>query len=93
MAGDLARPSSTGAVHSHDKTTDTQTGLAVSSALQGHVDYVDLTERVAQGVTVNMPDPASKTTLDTRQLRSTDATSAGATEASPTSTNAAAAKS
>ncbi len=42
-----------------------------SSALQGHLDYVDLTERVAQGVTVTMPDAEVPATPDTQPLSPT----------------------
>jgi hypothetical protein len=44
-----------------------RTKAAASSALQGHVDYVDLTERVAQGVRVRMPDAEAPATPDIQQ--------------------------
>jgi len=94
----VALPLKTGAKasepNSHDsksteKAVDTRKGLAVSSALQGHVDYVDLTERVALGVTVKMPDAAVKATPGTQLLFATPAeTSAEAPPASPTDTTA-----
>jgi hypothetical protein len=61
-----------------DKNAEPPAKPAVSSALQGHVDYVDLTERVAQGVTVTqgvavtMPDAEVQATPDTQPLCSTD---------------------
>ena len=57
---------------SSEQTVEKRGDLAVSSALQGHVDYVDLTERVAMGVTVNMPDAAAKATPGTQLLFATD---------------------
>ena len=50
---------------------EVRTKSAANSALQGHIDYVDLTERVALGVRVRMPDAEATATPDT--LRSTDA--------------------
>jgi hypothetical protein len=59
-----------------------------SSALQGHLDYVDITERVAQGVTVTMPDAEVQATPGTQPLRSTDgAVSTEAPEESTLDTN------
>ena len=71
-----------------DQKTETAAKRAASSALQGHVDYVDLTERVAQGVTVTMPDAEVQATPDTQPLRSTDgAISTEAPEESTPDTN------
>lgn len=44
-----------------------RTKSAASSALQGHVDYVDLTERVALGVRVRMPDAEAPATPGIQQ--------------------------
>ena len=77
MSDEPAAPSPKDATKSTGKHVETRTGLAVSSALHGHVDYVDLTERVAQGVTVKMPDAAVKATPDTQQLFPTAGEAAG----------------
>ena len=55
-----------------------------NSALQGRVDYVDITERVAQGVTVKMPVAEAMATRDTQPPGSKDG--ATSTEAPPSST-------
>lgn len=66
----------------------TRTRPIANSALQGRVDYVDITERVAQGVTVNMPVAEATATPDTQPLGSTDgAISIEAPEASTPETN------
>jgi len=58
-----------------------RTKTTASSALHGHVDYVDITERVAQGVTVKMPVVEVKAIPDTQPLGSTDGSiSTGAPE-------------
>lgn len=72
MSDEPAAPSPKDATKSTEELVETRTGLAVSSALQGHVDYVDLTERVALGVTVKMPDAGVKATPDTQLLFPTD---------------------
>ena len=65
---------------------EARTKSTASSALQGHVDYVDLTERVALGVTVRMPDAEATATPDIQH--STDgAISTEATEESTPDTN------
>ena len=61
---DVAKPST--------QNAQSRAGPTASSALQGHVDYVDLTERVALGVTVEMPDAEAKTARGTQPLFSTD---------------------
>jgi hypothetical protein len=72
----------------NDQNAKTAAKPAASSALQGHVDYVDLTERVAQGVTVRMPDAEGEATPDTQPLCSTaGAISIEAPEESPPDTN------
>jgi hypothetical protein len=40
--------------HDNDQSGDTKSGPTASSALRGHVDYVDLAERVFQGITVGL---------------------------------------
>lgn len=65
---------------------ETRTKAAASSALQGHVDYVDLAERVVQGVTVRMPAAEATATPDIQH--STDgAISTEAPEESTPDTN------
>ena len=56
----------------NDDQNEETAAKPASSALQGHLDYVDLTEREAQGVTVTMPDAEVPATPDTQPLRSTD---------------------
>jgi hypothetical protein len=56
----------------NDQSAESAATSGASSALQGHVDYVDITERVAQGVSVRMPDAEVKATPGTQPLRSTD---------------------
>jgi hypothetical protein len=65
---------------------EVRTKAAASSALQGHVDYVELTERVALGVRVRMPDAEATATPDIQH--STDgAISTEAPEESTPDTN------
>ena len=56
----------------NDQGAKPRTKTTASSALHGHVDYVDITERVAQGVTVKMPVVEVKATPDIQPLGSTD---------------------
>ena len=84
MSDEPAAASPKDATKSNEQSVEKREGLAVSSALQGHVDYVDLTERVAQGVTVKMPDAAVKATPGTQLLFATDGEAAA--EAPPAST-------
>jgi hypothetical protein len=49
-----------------------RTRPVANSALEGRVDYVDITERVAQGVTVSMPVDEVQATPGTQPLFSTD---------------------
>jgi hypothetical protein len=68
------------------QSAETRTEASASSALQGHVDYVDLTERVALGVRVRMPAAGAPATPDIQ--RSTDgAISTETPEASTSDTN------
>jgi len=72
MPDESAAPSPKDVTKSSEQIVEKRGDLAVSSALQGHVDYVDLTERVALGVTVKMPDAAVKATPGTQLLFATD---------------------
>jgi hypothetical protein len=58
-------------MNANDQGVKPHTKPTASSALHGHVDYVDITERVAQGVTVKMPVVEVKATPDTQLLGST----------------------
>jgi hypothetical protein len=74
--------------NTHDESAEAAASPTASSALHGHVDYVELTERVAQGVTVRMPDAEATATPDTQPSRSTDgATSTEARQGSTLDTN------
>jgi hypothetical protein len=88
MPDEPAALSERNSTKTNDQNAETAANPAASSALQGHVDYVDLTERVAQGVTVRMPDAEGKATPDTQPLCSTaGAISTEAPEESTPDTN------
>ena len=71
-----------------DQSAKPRAKTVANSALQGRVDYVDITERVAQGVTVKMPVAEATATRDTPPLGSTGgATSTEAPAKSTPDTN------
>jgi hypothetical protein len=88
MPDEPPNPPPEDAMNTDDKSAEAAAAPAASSALQGHVDYVELTERVALGVTVRMPDVEATSTPDIQPSRSTDgATSTAAPEGSTLDTN------
>ena len=72
MPDEPATPPSRDSTNANDQSAKPRTNPTASSALHGHVDYVDITERVAQGVTVKMPVVEVKATPDTQPPGSTD---------------------
>jgi hypothetical protein len=84
MADDPARRFPLDSSQTIEQSAETRTNSAASSALHGHLDYVELTERVALGITVKMPDAAATAIPGTQPLGSRDG--AALTEAPAAST-------